>query len=48
MHAEIVDLKKAQTAASAAPRVGLDNGRLTVTSADGAFSIAVRALLQYD
>jgi phosphate-selective porin OprO/OprP len=48
MRAEIADLKKAQTAASVAPRVGLDNGRLTVTSADGAFSIAVRALLQYD
>jgi phosphate-selective porin OprO and OprP len=33
---------------AALPKVGLDNGRLTVTSADGAFSVALRALLQYD
>ncbi len=33
---------------SAQPRVGLDNGRLSVTSADGAFSLALRSLMQFD
>lgn len=46
MRTEIAELKKAQ--APAQPRVGLDNGRLTVTSADGAFSLSLRGLMQYD
>ena len=33
---------------AALPKVGLDNGRLTVASADGRFTLALRALLQYD
>jgi len=32
----------------AQPRVGLDNGRLSVTSADGAFSMALRGTVQFD
>ena len=30
------------------PKVGLDNGRLTVASADGNFTLALRALIQFD
>lgn len=48
MRAEIAELKKAQAGAATQPRVGLDNGRLTVTSADGAFSLSLRGLIQYD
>jgi phosphate-selective porin OprO/OprP len=48
MRAEIADLKKTQTGGAAQPRIGLDNGRLTVTSADGAFSLSLRGLMQYD
>lgn len=33
---------------AAQPKLALDNGRLTVTSADGDFSIALRALVQLD
>jgi phosphate-selective porin OprO/OprP len=32
----------------ALPKVGLDNGRLTVASADGDFTFALRGLIQYD
>lgn len=58
MRAEIAEIRKAQTEDGSStelgkrfasqPRVGLDNGRLTVTSADGAFSVSLRGLLQYD
>jgi len=43
MQAELAALKKGQET-----RIGLDNGRLTVTSADGDFSLSLRALIQYD
>jgi phosphate-selective porin OprO/OprP len=33
---------------AAQPRVNMDNGRLTVISADGAFSLALRATVQFD
>jgi len=33
---------------AAQSKVGLDNGRLTVTSANGAFSLSLRALVQFD
>ncbi len=33
---------------AALPKVGLDNGRLTVATADGRFSLSLRALMQYD
>jgi phosphate-selective porin OprO/OprP len=33
---------------AALPRVGLDNGRLTVASVDGRFTLALRALIQFD
>lgn len=54
MRAEIAEIRKTQgetaktQTETAQPRVGLDNGRLTVTSADGAFSVSLRGLLQYD
>lgn len=48
MRAEIAELKKAQAGAAAQPRIGLDNGRLTVSSADGAFTLSLRGLMQYD
>jgi phosphate-selective porin OprO/OprP len=32
----------------ALPKVGLDNGRLTVASANGDFTFALRSLIQYD
>ena len=48
MRAEIAELKKAQAGAATQPRVGLDNGRLTVTSADGAFSLVTGAVLILD
>lgn len=33
---------------AAQPKIGVDNGRLTVASADGRFSLALRGLIQYD
>ncbi|HVX57408.1 MAG TPA: hypothetical protein VHA37_06775, partial [Candidatus Saccharimonadales bacterium] len=30
------------------PRTGIENGRLTVASADGAFSLSLRSLIQFD
>ena len=33
---------------AARPKVGLDNGRLSFVSADGDFSVALRALVQFD
>ena len=33
---------------AALPRTSLNNGRLTIATADGAFSVALRALMQYD
>ena len=32
----------------AQPRIGLDNGRLSVVSADGAFSVSLRGTVQFD
>ena len=54
--AAITDLKRATGAQyvdisnqlAALPKVGLDNGRLTVASADGNFTLALRALAQFD
>jgi phosphate-selective porin OprO/OprP len=45
---QVAELKKAQADGKAQPKVGLDNGRLTIASADGAFTLSLRALLQYD
>ena len=54
--AALADLKRATGAQyvdinnqlAALPKVGLDNGRLTVASADGRFTLALRALIQFD
>ena len=46
IRAQVAELKKAQSQAQS--KVGLDNGRLTVASADGRFTLSLRALLQYD
>ncbi len=54
--AALADLKRGTTAQyadinnqlAALPKVGLDNGRLTVATADGRFTLALRALVQFD
>ena len=54
--AALADLKRATTAQyvdvnnqfAALPKIGLDNGRLTVATADGNFTLALRALMQFD
>jgi phosphate-selective porin OprO/OprP len=54
--AALADLKRAtgdqyvdiNNQLAALPRVGLDNGRLTVATADGRFTLSLRALMQYD
>ena len=54
--AAVVDLKRSTSSQyvdlnkrlDAQTKVGLDNGRLTVASADGAFSLSLRALVQFD
>jgi phosphate-selective porin OprO/OprP len=54
--AALADLKRATGAQyvdinnqfAALPKVGLDNGRLTVASADGRFTLALRGLIQFD
>jgi phosphate-selective porin OprO/OprP len=54
--AAVVDLKRSTSdqyvdinnRLDAQTKVGLDNGRLTVTSANGAFSLSLRALVQFD
>ncbi len=54
--AAVVDLKRSTSSQyvdlnkrlDAQTRVGLDNSRLTVASADGAFSLSLRALVQFD
>jgi len=43
---QLADLKKTRPAGSAT--TSLDNGRLTVASADGAFSLSLRSLVQFD
>ncbi len=54
--AALLDLKRSTTTQytelnrqiAAQPKVGLDNGRLSVASANGNFTLLLRALLQYD
>jgi phosphate-selective porin OprO/OprP len=54
--AALVDLKRAtgdqykdlSGQIAALPRAGVDNGRFTITSANGAFSLSLRALVQFD
>jgi len=54
--AAVVDLKRSTSdqyvdinnRLDAQTKVGLDNGRLTVTSPNGAFSLSLRALVQFD
>ena len=54
--AAITDLKRATGAQyvdisnqlAALPKVGLDNGRLTIATADGRFTMAFRTLIQFD
>jgi len=54
--AAVVDLKRSTSGQyvdlskrlDAQTKVGLDNSRLTVASADGAFSLSLRALVQFD
>lgn len=56
LQAQVEDLKRSTSAQYAdvqaqqakAPKATIDNGRLTVSSADGKFTAAVRALGQYD
>ena len=54
--AAVVDLKRSTSSQyadinnrfDAQTRVGLDNGRLTVASANGAFTLSLRSLIQFD